>query len=388
MPGARGRRIVFISSNDGWGGSEELWGAAAAALARSGARVTVAKAGIDRRLDRIKRLESLDVSLNDLRSIFLVPGKLTGALVRFSWPLDYVIRLLRLKFVLWRKQPALVVLSQGGNFDGLFYGKRLRRAGARYCLIVQKAAEMYWPSDDQLNEAQALYRGAARVFFVSRHNLGLTEEQLAQRLPNAVVVRNPFAVPYDAPQPWPETQTPFRLACVGRLYPREKGQDILLRVLAREKWRQREMSLTLFGAGQHFEGLRQTASYLGLSNVTFAGFTPDVAEIWRTHHALVLPSHCEGLPLALVEAMLSGRVPIVTDVAGNGEVVTDNVTGFLASSASDDAVDEALERGWARRSQWPEIGAAAARAIRELLPPDPGGEMARCLADLAAAAND
>jgi hypothetical protein len=55
-------------------------------------------------------------------------------------------------------------------------------------------------------------------------------------------------------------------------------------------------------------------------------------------HALVLTSRCEGLPLSLVEAMLSGRVPIVTDVGGNREVVNE-ACGFLAASASEAAVD-------------------------------------------------
>jgi glycosyltransferase involved in cell wall biosynthesis len=371
--GADGRepRIAFISSNSAWGGSEELWSAAAAVLARRGARVTVGKAGIDGELERIATLEALGVPLVDLRRIPLVPDRLISLLVKFSWPFDYVIRLLRLHRFLRRSRPDLVVLSQGGNLDGLFYAKRLRHAGVPYVLIVQKAAEMYWPSDDQLSEMQASYVAAQKVYFVSSHNLRLTELQLARPLPNAEVVRNPFLVPHDQPQPWPASDLPLRLACVGRLFPREKGQDIVLRVLARGKWRDRPIEVTFFGAGLHVEALRQSAAFLGLNNVTFAGFSGDVAAIWRDHHALLLPSHCEGLPLVLVEAMLSGRVPIVSDVAGNAEVVTDDITGFLAASPTERSLDEALERSWQARARWPEMGAAAAREIRKLVPPSP-----------------
>jgi glycosyltransferase involved in cell wall biosynthesis len=73
----------------------------------------------------------------------------------------------------------------------------------------------------------------------------------------------------------------------------------------------------------------------------------------------------------LVEAMLSRRVAIVTDVAGSPEVLEDNRTGFLAQAPTDLAVDEALERAWSRRSEWAEIGQAAHTAIKTLTPTDP-----------------
>ena len=86
--------------------------------------------------------------------------------------------------------------------------------------------------------------------------------------------------------------------------------------------------------------------------------------------------------------MLSGRVPIVTDVAGNAELVRDGLNGFLAAAAIENALDEAMERAWARRGEWRAIGDAAARDIRALVPSDPPRVMAdklRGLADTAAA---
>ena len=105
------------------------------------------------------------------------------------------------------------------------------------------------------------------------------------------------------------------------------------------------------------------ARNLGLTSVTFAGFVSDVSAIWSSHHGLILPSRCEGLPIVLVEAMLSGRVPVVTDVGGNAEVVEDGVTGYLAAAATEDSLDDAMERAWNERHRWREIGAAAAAPI-------------------------
>ena len=89
------------------------------------------------------------------------------------------------------------------------------------------------------------------------------------------------------------------------------------------------------------------------------------------------------MPLVLVEAMLSGRVPIVTDVAGNGEVLDDGETGFLACAPTEDALDAAMEHAWQRRAEWRAIGAAAAASIRTLVSPDPGQTFAEKLLRLA-----
>ncbi|HEX8224157.1 MAG TPA: glycosyltransferase [Allosphingosinicella sp.] len=378
----RPRRIAFVSSNSGgWGGSEELWSAAAAELAADGHEVAAMKPGMGEGDPRVARLKALGARVIDLRRLPFVPDRLVALIARVSWLLELAIRAGRLRFGLRRFRPDLIVLSQGSNTEGLFYAKRIRRMGTPAIVIIHKVAEMYWPADHELEELRSVCVAARRCLFVSEHNLRLHEEQIGMKLANAEVVRNPFLVPWGKPAPWPDEEQGLRLACVGRLYPREKGQDILLKVLARERWRERPVSLTFFGAGVHREGLNATASYLGLANVEFAGFAADVEAIWRDHHALLLPSHCEGLPLALVEAMLSGRVAIATDVAGHSELVEDGVTGFLAAAPTVDHVDEALERAWQRRSQWRQIGEAAAARARELVPPRPE----RVLADKVAA---
>ena len=80
--------------------------------------------------------------------------------------------------------------------------------------------------------------------------------------------------------------------------------------------------------------------------------------------------------------MMSGRVPIVTNAGGNAEVVDDGVTGFIAAGATEDTLDEAMERAWGRREEWRGIGDAAATRIRELVPADPAGVMAATLLGL------
>jgi glycosyltransferase involved in cell wall biosynthesis len=372
------RRIAFISSNPAWGGSEELWSGAAAELAAAGHHVTIIKGDLTSNSPRLARLRALGCPMVDLKRLPLLPKRTYTLAATIAWPAAFAILAVRLRWALWRAKPELVVVSQGGNLDGMFHLKRVRKRGLPYGIICQKAAEMYWPTDRYLPEFQDAYRDARFVWFVSDHNRRLTEEQMAMSLPQAAVVRNPFLVPWEERNDWPEGET-LRLACVGRLLPREKGQDIILRVLARDKWRARPLSVTFFGAGEHRLGLEEMARFLKLGSVRFGGHSDDVASIWDDHHGLLLPSHCEGLPLVLVETMLSGRVPVVTRVAGNPEVVEDDTTGFLAAAPTEDAVDEALERAWAARARWREIGQAASASIRTTVPRSPEVALAQMI---------
>jgi glycosyltransferase involved in cell wall biosynthesis len=124
-------------------------------------------------------------------------------------------------------------------------------------------------------------------------------------------------------------------------------------------------------SGADAAGLEGMAEFLGLKNVRFRGFSDDVTAIWRENHALVLPSRAEGLPLAQVEAMICGRVCIMCPAGGAGEILEDGTTGFVASASTPDALDEAMERAWAKREEWPEIGRNASASVWRYFPHDP-----------------
>jgi len=367
-------RFVFFSScSHPWGGSEELWAGAAALLAEGGHSVTIFKTCVDPNHPRIRRLLALGCHIRDLHQVCLPSSiRLPRLVVRLTGrgPVQRAIRPL-VRAYLTNLNPDLVVVSQGANFDGIIYGDLCRISGRPHVMISQKAVDYLWPSDKDRIVMRSAFQAALRCYFVSRHNLQLTECQIGETLTNAEVVRNPFLVP-GAPLPWPDTQDhSIKLACVARLEAGEKGQDILLQVLARQSWRSRNVSVSFFGVGNNGEALREFARRLDLKNVEFPGFVSDVESIWKTHHALVLPSRTEGLPLALIEAMMCGRFGIVTNEGGSAEVVEEGHTGFIASAAKVDDFAHAMERAWAVREQWESIGKAAGMAVRAIVPADP-----------------
>jgi glycosyltransferase involved in cell wall biosynthesis len=265
--------------------------------------------------------------------------------------------------------PDLVCVSNGSTSEEVEWMLACRVLGIPYVIVAHANGEQLWPIDEVASQLAVAYSGARACFFVSRCNLELLEEQIGERLPAARIVRNPVNVDYDAAPPWPMDGTLWRLACVARLEPAAKGQDILIRVLSQPKWRERPLRVTLYGAGVCERSIRNLCS--SLASIEVAGHVSDVKAIWAKNHALVLASRLEGLPLALVEAMLCSRTAIVTDVAGNTEVIKQGVTGFVAKAPTASLVDDAMEEAWSRREEWREMGLRARNEIRKLIPNDP-----------------
>ncbi|RZM07576.1 MAG: glycosyltransferase [Pedobacter sp.] len=162
------------------------------------------------------------------------------------------------------------------------------------------------------------------------------------------------------------------MACVARLDCDFKGQDILLQVLSTPQWNERAFSLKLYGSGPHSTHLQQLIALYNLQDkVSIEGQVSDIDHIWETNHVLVLPSLSEGTPLALIEAMLSGRAAVTTDVGGNSEYVRDGDTGFLADMASVKCLAASLEDLWHNRHRLQAMGEAAfkhAAAITDFYP--------------------
>lgn len=371
-------RITFLSTcPEPWGGSEELWAAAAHALLAQGHEVRVLKTALDGSHRRIVALRAAGAAVRALDHGAL---ERAAAVTRALLPGPVGEGRQRAHMVtatadLLAHRPAVAVICQGRNLDGAHLALLCGWLRVPYVVVSQKATEAQWPADGARPYLVRAFGRARRAVFVAEHNLRLTERQIGMRIERAVVLRNPVLVPRAAPVPWPAEDGVTRLACVGRLFPAEKGQDILLEALAHERWRERPVELSLFGDGVNREGLEWLAAHLGTPRVRFAGFA-EAETIWRTHHALVLPSRAEGLPLTVVEAMTCGRPAIVTDAGGSAEVIDDGRTGFVAQSATPAAFGDALERAWAVRGEWEAVGKEAARRIQALVPDEDGSPLA------------
>ncbi|MBS2034819.1 glycosyltransferase family 4 protein [bacterium] len=97
--------------------------------------------------------------------------------------------------------------------------------------------------------------------------------------------------------------------------------------------------------------------------VQLRGYSQDIAQEIRDCHIVVLPSHREGLPKALIEGAASGRPLIAADAPGSREVVLPEKTGLLV-----DVGDSAgLARAITRLASSQELRASFGSAARELV---------------------
>jgi glycosyltransferase involved in cell wall biosynthesis len=142
------------------------------------------------------------------------------------------------------------------------------------------------------------------------------------------------------------SEGPLRVLFVGNIIPR-KGLLVVIDALGRipsHLWR-----LTIVGSrGMDLRYARQVdraISARGLqSNVHMAGPLDDasLAEAYRAHHVLAVPSRYEGFGIVYLEAMGFGVVPVGSLIGGAAEVIEQEKSGCLVPAGDAEALSNAI----------------------------------------------
>jgi glycosyltransferase involved in cell wall biosynthesis len=82
------------------------------------------------------------------------------------------------------------------------------------------------------------------------------------------------------------------------------------------------------------------------SSVDFLGYVEDMQQLYSQALVMVLPSRCEGVSNALLEAQAAGVPAIVSDIPGNRLVVEDGETGYIVSVDDVRAIGDAIVTLW------------------------------------------
>jgi glycosyltransferase involved in cell wall biosynthesis len=346
------RRIAFVTTNNGsWtGGSEVLWREAAERLALDGHDVIVV----------IRKWAPRPAFMDVLRAAGV------SVLFKEEGGFEHLLSC----------NPDLVIVSTGDQDEGVEYFEALEEHGVPFGIVNQLTKDpRFWRLRDDRTDALArAYRAARLALFASKNNQALMEQRLGFAFNTGGVHFNPFHIDENNPPAMPPRETGLSLAVPSKLLFVHKGQDLLVPVFASEKWRGRPVTINFYGEGPDGPALKRIAEEAGVTRFRYRGRVSDIAEIWRDNHALLMPSRMEGLPIMLVSAMVSARVPILTDIGGHAEVVEDGQTGFIAANPDSGDLDAALERAWERRDEWELIGQRARERILQYLPGDPVGD--------------
>ncbi len=368
---------------DDWGGSEELWARAMPFIKEVGYTFTLYKDRINRKHPEMQQLNAQGVhfiEMDEPRSIIKrTTTKLKNKLLSKERSPFYTNSPHALVFRknLLKNRPAFVIIAQGINFDGTGYAYQCMQLQIPYCIIVQKAVDFFWPAAKERSLMIKVFQKAQKCYFVSRHNQRLTEEQFGIRFTNAQQVWNPVKISRQL-IPYPVKDQQLRLACVGRLFIIDKGQDILLRVLSEEPWKSRPVTVSFIGSGHDEDGLKELTKLLNVKNVDFAGHRSDIESLWKDYHALILPSRSEGMALSVLEAMAAGRPVIVTDAGGHEDLIKHGITGFIADATKKDLA-RVMEEAWQQQERWRDIGINANKFINEVIPSSPEKQFAESI---------
>ncbi len=247
-----------------------------------------------------------------------------------------------------------------------------RRFGLRYLLHVHDYdyAQDYCRRGPLMQRLIArMFRAADRVVVLGNRDrlrlstlLDLPPDRLVV-LPNAVPDPRPAAAGAREPG---ESGEPCQLLFLGDLSLR-KGVPELLHALASPLLASRRWQATLAGGGD-VAAFRDLAQSLGLlDRVRFPGWVDAaaVAALAAAADILVLPSHAEGLAMAVLEGLAHGLTVITTPVGAHPEVIEPETSGLFVPPGDVDALAQALARAIDDPALRRRLGQAARRRFLE-----------------------
>ena len=160
------------------------------------------------------------------------------------------------------------------------------------------------------------------------------------------------------------------IVTIGRLS-REKGHVDLIRSLValRELNPKSKFKLLIVGDGPERESLIRAIAEQSLSTqVVFVGQVEDVAPYYALADALALPSHSEGSPNVLLEAMAAGVPIVATTIGGVPEIATTGESALLVPPRDPQAFGNALHRLLTNKDLAKSLGAKARTRANDFSP--------------------
>lgn len=218
-------------------------------------------------------------------------------------------------------------------------------------------------SSNYYQDLATRHERAIHAFVACSRHIG---DELGRRLPHRA--SDVHVIPHGVPAPVTLRRPaagPLRAVFVGRLDVHKGVLDLpaidraAVAMGADVRW-------TIVGDGPLGDRLRE--QWREPDRVRFPGaLAPaEIGRLLADHDVLVLPTRSEGMPIAVLEAMNAGVVPIVTDLpSGVPEIIAAVEHGFRVSAASIDGFASAIATLARDRRLLDRMSAAAAARVRD-----------------------
>lgn len=244
----------------------------------------------------------------------------------------------------------LLPLAAGQTRAALVYGKGYDMGGMFRLndgLVWQPDESMMWGSD-------------LTTFTTDDLASGFDVPASRRRVLGKAAAIGPFL---DLPEAYPST--PNRIVCVANLHARKRLGDLITAV-ARLRLEMPDVCVRFVGADDGHEGakLMAQARALGIEDACeLVGRRADVAADLLASRVFALPSGCEGVPTAMLEAMAAARPVVMTDVGHVRGAVDDGVEGFIIGVGDVDTLTDRLRTLLSDRERATQMGRAARERV-------------------------
>lgn len=195
-----------------------------------------------------------------------------------------------------------------------------------------------------------------KVFVYGDHHRRFLEEQGVPREKIAYTFQavdlSPFElIAGESPtERFRDADEPFRVIAIGRFI-EKKGFDVLIKSMARLP--KDRVALDLYGYGPLDGALRDLATQVGASNVSFRGVVRGAEELsglYRNADVLAVPcveaknGDIDGFPTVILEAMVAGVPVVATRISAIPDYVRDGIEGVLVNAGDAEALADAIWR--------------------------------------------
>lgn len=127
-------------------------------------------------------------------------------------------------------------------------------------------------------------------------------------------------------EPYPESSSNIIFSTIGRIM-KDKGTDDLINAIRIVKKKYPNTEFRMIGFfDDDYEGIIRSAEKEGL--IKYLGQQQDVRTFVKESHAIIQPSHHEGMSNVLLESAASGRPVIASNIPGCKETFDEGISGY------------------------------------------------------------
>lgn len=233
------------------------------------------------------------------------------------------------------------------------------------------------PTVGVLHSDDDFYRAVQDEFAIGDQRLALSslvavseeiERQVAEKAPAKT---NVIRIPYGVPMPDRIRQRAagqLKIAYVGRLAEEQKRISEVTKSFCRLVKEVPGSSASIFGDGPDRQDVERILAEQGSGlSVKLVGRvdSSQMQDYLLEHDVIVLLSDYEGLPIAILEAMACGVVPVCLEMrSGIPELVEHDVTGLVVQDRGDDFV-AAIRRLKDNTELWTKLSSNARDRVRD-----------------------